>query len=108
MGTSLLNERKEMNSRHAGVGAVHGDARSSSCRLTHMFWGGLLMLLAVMLLLGFLDRSVENLAAVIAGLGFGTLIDSGQKPVATSRRSSCVSPHEGARGSIPLNVLEEQ
>jgi hypothetical protein len=49
-----------------GSGGVH---------IAHMLWGGLLMLLALMLLLGFLDRSVEHLAAVIAGLGFGTFID---------------------------------
>lgn len=40
-----------------------------------MLWGGLLMLLALMLLLGFLNRSVEHGAAIIAGLGFGTFID---------------------------------
>src|SRR5665647_2965697 len=34
-----------------------------------------LVLLAVMLLLAFLDRSVQQLAAVVAGLGFGTFID---------------------------------
>lgn len=33
------------------------------------------MLGALMLLLAFLDRSVQHLAAVIAGLGFGTFID---------------------------------
>jgi hypothetical protein len=40
-----------------------------------MLWGGLLMLLALMLLLAFLNRSIEHAAAVIAGLGFGTFID---------------------------------
>jgi len=40
-----------------------------------MLWGGLLMLVALMLLLAFLDRPVEHVAAVIAGLGFGTFID---------------------------------
>jgi len=40
-----------------------------------MLWGGLLMLLAVMLLLAYLSRPIEHLAAVIAGLGFGTFID---------------------------------
>jgi hypothetical protein len=48
---------------------------SNGIHIAHMLWGGLLMLLAVMLLLAFLDRSVEHLAAVIAGLGFGTFID---------------------------------
>jgi hypothetical protein len=48
---------------------------SNGIHVAHMLWGGLLMLLALMLLLAFLDRSVQRLAAVIAGLGFGTFID---------------------------------
>src|SRR5260221_5371531 len=43
--------------------------------IAHMLWGGLLMLLALLLLLAFLDRSVQHLATVVAGLGFGTFID---------------------------------
>jgi hypothetical protein len=48
---------------------------SNGIHIAHMLWGGLLMLLALMLLFAFLDRSVQHLAAVIAGLGFGTFID---------------------------------
>ena len=48
---------------------------SNGIHIAHMLWGGLLMLLALMLLLAFLDRWVQHLAAVIAGLGFGTFID---------------------------------
>ena len=48
---------------------------SNGVHIAHMLWGGLLMLLALMLLIAFLDRSVQHLAAVIAGLGFGTFID---------------------------------
>ncbi|MHB8674257.1 MAG: hypothetical protein ACYDAK_11355 [Candidatus Limnocylindrales bacterium] len=48
---------------------------SGGIHIAHMLWGGLLMLLALMLMLAFLDRSVRHLAAVIAGLGFGTFID---------------------------------
>jgi hypothetical protein len=48
---------------------------SNGIHIAHMLWGGLLMLLALMLLLAFLNRSVEHAAAVIAGLGFGTFID---------------------------------
>jgi hypothetical protein len=48
---------------------------SNGIHIAHMLWGGLLMLLALMLLLAFLDRRVQHLAAVIAGLGFGTFID---------------------------------
>ena len=57
--------------------AVTGYPRigSNGIHVAHMLWGGLLMLLALMLLLAFLDRSVGHGAAVIAGLGFGTFID---------------------------------
>jgi uncharacterized membrane protein len=48
---------------------------SSGLHVAHMLWGGLLMLAALMLLLAFLDRSVGHVAAVVAGLGFGTFID---------------------------------
>jgi hypothetical protein len=48
---------------------------SGGIHIAHMLWGGLLMVSAVMLLLSFLDRSVHHLAAVVAGLGFGTFID---------------------------------
>ena len=39
---------------------------SNGIHIAHMLWGGLLMLLALMLLLAFLDRWVQHLAAVIA------------------------------------------
>src|SRR5437762_1459633 len=48
---------------------------SNGLHIAHMLWGGLLMLLAIQLLLSFLDRPVQHAAAVIAGLGFGTFID---------------------------------
>ncbi|HZC32127.1 MAG TPA: hypothetical protein VE640_02445 [Candidatus Bathyarchaeia archaeon] len=48
---------------------------SGGIHVAHMLWGGLLMLLAVMLLLAYLDRPVRHVAAMIAGLGFGTFID---------------------------------
>lgn len=43
--------------------------------IAHMLWGGLLMLLAILLLVSFLDRAVQHASAFIAGLGFGTFID---------------------------------
>ena len=48
---------------------------SSGIHIAHMLWGGLLLLGALLLLIGFLDRSITHLAAVTAGLGFGTFID---------------------------------
>jgi hypothetical protein len=43
--------------------------------IAHMLWGGALMLVALVLLLTYLDRTVQQVAAVIAGLGFGTFVD---------------------------------
>jgi hypothetical protein len=40
-----------------------------------MLWGGLLMLLANVLLLGYVGRAVRSLAAIVAGVGFGLFID---------------------------------
>ncbi|MBA2518318.1 MAG: hypothetical protein H0V24_01505 [Chloroflexia bacterium] len=43
--------------------------------IAHMLWGGLLMLVALVLLLAFLGGRVRGAAAIIGGLGFGTFID---------------------------------
>ena len=43
--------------------------------IAHMLWGGALMLVAVVVLLAYLDRPIQRFAAVVAGLGFGTFID---------------------------------
>jgi hypothetical protein len=43
--------------------------------VAHMLWGGLLMLAALVLLLGFLGRRPRRFGAIIGGIGFGTFID---------------------------------
>lgn len=43
--------------------------------LAHLLWGGLGMLVAILLMLLFLSRAVRNLAALVGGLGFGLFID---------------------------------
>ena len=48
---------------------------ASGIHIAHLLWGGLLMLVALLLLLAYLDRSVQHVAAVVAGLGFGTFVD---------------------------------
>ena len=40
-----------------------------------MLWGGLLMLVALLLLIGFIGGAVRGVAAIIGGLGFGAFID---------------------------------
>jgi hypothetical protein len=43
--------------------------------IAHMLWGGLLMLVAMIILLSFVSRPANKLAAVVGGAGFGTFID---------------------------------
>jgi hypothetical protein len=43
--------------------------------IAHVLWGGFLMLLALVLLLGFLGKHVKRAAAVVGGVGFGAFID---------------------------------
>ncbi|HTS15588.1 MAG TPA: hypothetical protein VMH24_07955, partial [Candidatus Sulfotelmatobacter sp.] len=43
--------------------------------ISHMLYGGLLLLIAVFLYATFLDRRIRPIAAVVGGLGFGTFID---------------------------------
>lgn len=47
--------------------------------VAHVLWGGLLMLVAIILLLSFLDRGSYKLAAVLGGVGFGAFIDESGK-----------------------------
>ena len=56
---------------------------SGGLHIAHMLWGGALMLVAILLLLAYLDRPVQHAAAFIAGLGFGTFIDEIGKFVTT-------------------------
>jgi hypothetical protein len=43
--------------------------------ISHMLWGGLLMLVAIFMSLGFLSRPAHEWASVIGGIGFGTFVD---------------------------------
>jgi hypothetical protein len=48
---------------------------NSNLHIAHMLWGGLLMLISIMILLFFLSRRIEWWAALFGGIGFGTFID---------------------------------
>lgn len=43
--------------------------------VAHMLWGGLLMLVALVMGFAFLGKRVQHAASIIGGLGFGTFID---------------------------------
>ena len=43
--------------------------------IAHMLWGGVFMLVAFILLFSFVGRGLGRLAAILAGIGFGTFID---------------------------------
>ena len=43
--------------------------------LAHLLWGGLLMLIAQILLLATLGKRLKHVAATVGGLGFGLFVD---------------------------------
>ena len=55
----------------AGYPQLGGDG----LHIAHMLWGGAFMLVAFFLLFTFLGRALARLAAILAGIGFGTFID---------------------------------
>jgi hypothetical protein len=48
---------------------------NSTLHIAHMLWGGLLMLVSIVMLIAFIGRRSELWAAVLGGAGFGTFID---------------------------------
>ena len=55
----------------AGYPQLGGDG----LHIAHMLWGGVFMLVAFILLFTFLGGALDRLAAILAGVGFGTFID---------------------------------
>src|SRR5436309_11973067 len=43
--------------------------------ISHLLWGGLDMLIALVLSLAFLGRRMQSIVALLGGIGFGTFID---------------------------------
>ena len=48
---------------------------NSTLHIAHMLWGGLLMLIALIMLFSFIGKRTELWAAILGGVGFGTFID---------------------------------
>lgn len=43
--------------------------------IAHMLYGGILMMITILLLISFLDKQVKQIAAILGGIGFGLFID---------------------------------
>ncbi|QEU92504.1 hypothetical protein CP970_17735 [Streptomyces kanamyceticus] len=52
-----------------------GGGGDSQLHIAHMLWGGLLMMAAILLTLGFLGRAARLTGAFVGGVGFGLFID---------------------------------
>ncbi|CAN5192498.1 hypothetical protein BH11PAT1_BH11PAT1_4660 [soil metagenome] len=66
---SLLSIRFYLSLTHyptLGHGSFH---------IAHMLWGGLFMLVGIIILLSFLNRPMMRVAAIVGGIGFGAFID---------------------------------
>jgi len=48
---------------------------NSTLHIAHMLWGGLFMLIAIILLFSFIGKRIAVWAAIFGGVGFGTFID---------------------------------
>ncbi len=57
--------------------AATGDPQlgGGGLHISHMLWGGLDMLVALVLSLAFLGRRMQSIVALLGGIGFGTFID---------------------------------
>ncbi len=48
---------------------------NSTLHIAHMLWGGLLMLISIIMLFSFIGKRIELWASILGGIGFGMFID---------------------------------
>jgi hypothetical protein len=60
--------------------------------IAHLLWGGLLMLVALVILLGFVSPSARQVAAVVGGVGLGLFTDELGKFVTADTTTSSSRP----------------
>ena len=66
---------------------------NSTLHISHLLPGSLLMLIAVLVLLGAVNRATRNFAAVLAGVGFGLVWDELGKFITKNKPIICTSSH---------------
>jgi hypothetical protein len=67
--TSVLSIRFYLHlTNYPQIGGAH-------LHIAHMLWGGMLMLVALILMINFLNNFVTFICAILGGIGFGTFID---------------------------------
>jgi hypothetical protein len=57
------------------IATGYGQLTFGPLHIAHLTWGGLFMLVGLVIMLGTLNRRAETLAAVLGGVGFGAFID---------------------------------
>jgi len=74
---NLFHRQRHLYSGDSRFPGSHGLSSTGGhgLHIAHMLWGGLLILIALVLLLAFIGRHLQSSTALLSGIGFGTFID---------------------------------
>jgi len=70
-----VRRRDDPDHPPAAVATNYPKLGGGKLHIAHLLWGGLAMLIAVLVLLSFLGRGRRHTAAALGGIGFGFFID---------------------------------